>query len=61
MKMVDIKVIAKNMAIKPGKMKKAELIRTIQAQEGNFQCFQTGLADSDCDQVQCCWRSDCMA
>ena len=55
----EIRTIAKNMNINPGKMKKAELIKTIQVQENNAPCFQT--AESFCDQIGCCWRSDCLA
>ena len=54
----DIKVIAKKMGIQAGKIKKADLIRTIQAAEGNTACFQTGVMES-CGQENCCWRSDC--
>ena len=54
----EIRMIAKNMNINPGKMKKADLIKTIQVQENNTPCFQS--ADSSCDQTGCCWRSDCL-
>jgi hypothetical protein len=54
----EIKVIARRMGLQAGKMKKAALIRTIQAAEGNNPCFQTGAMES-CDQENCCWRSDC--
>ncbi len=58
MKMTEIKVIAKQMGIKPGKKKKADLIRTIQNEEGNTACFMT--EKDECDQMQCSWRDDCM-
>ena len=58
MKMPDVKKKAKELGISPGKMRKVELIRAIQANEGNSQCYQTGL--SSCDQTGCCWRSDCL-
>ncbi|OGR06859.1 MAG: hypothetical protein A2511_17405 [Deltaproteobacteria bacterium RIFOXYD12_FULL_50_9] len=59
MKMNEIKEKAKQMGIKPGKMSKADLIRSIQAQEGNDPCFQT--AKENCDQVQCCcWSKECL-
>lgn len=55
----DIKTKAKQMGIQlAGKMKKADMIRTIQVAEGNSPCFQTGV--TSCDQENCCWRSDCM-
>ncbi len=59
MKVTDIKAIAKSMDIKPGKMRKAELILAIQEAEGNFPCF--GTAEGSCDQIQCIWREDCLA
>ena len=34
-----------------------ELIRQIQAAEGNTVCFKT---KSACDQTKCCWRSECL-
>ena len=54
----EIKAIAKKMGISVGKMKKADLIRTIQETEGNTPCFQTGNMGT-CGQENCCWRSDC--
>jgi ABC-type uncharacterized transport system substrate-binding protein len=54
----EIKTIAKKMGIQAGKIKKADLIRTIQNAEGNTPCFQSGA--TSCDQMNCCWRSDCM-
>lgn len=55
----DVRAKAKEMGIQLGnKMKKADMIRTIQIAEGNNPCFQTGV--TSCDQVNCCWRSDCM-
>ena len=55
----EIQAIAKKMGIQSKKMKKVDLIRTIQTTEGNNPCFQTGVITS-CDQMHCCWRSDCM-
>ena len=54
----EIQGIAKKMGLKAGKMKKMDLIRTIQAAEGNAPCFQTGAASS-CGQENCLWHSDC--
>ena len=59
MKMADIQNKAKSLGIKPSKMKKADLIRSIQSQEGNFSCFQTS-ANGQCSQESCCWRDDCL-
>jgi hypothetical protein len=58
MKVQEVKELAKGMGINPGKMKKQELVRTIQEKEGNFPCFQT--AGDRCDQESCTWRSDCL-
>jgi hypothetical protein len=54
----EIKSIAMSLGIKPGKLKKAELIKAIQLQEGNFDCFGTAIA-AECDQTACVWRKDC--
>ena len=58
MKLEEIKEIAKQHDIKVGKLKKAELVRAIQAAEGNEVCFETGKADQ-CGQENCLWRGDC--
>lgn len=58
MNVKEIKDIAQKMDINPGKMKKTDLIRTIQMKEGHMPCYQTD-AES-CDQMECCWRSDCL-
>ena len=54
----DIKKIVVQRGINPKKMKKAEMIRAIQEQEGNFPCFET--AADYCDQDDCMWREDCL-
>ena len=54
----EIQGIAKKMGLKAGKMKKGDLVRSIQSSEGNTACFQTGVLSS-CDQENCLWRSDC--
>lgn len=59
MKMPEVRSKAQQLGIKPGKMNKTELIRTIQMQEGNSPCF--GTAMSQCDQAACCWRADCLS
>jgi hypothetical protein len=58
MKMEEVKEIAKGLGIKPGKMKKSDLIQEIQRAEGNEDCYNTGRADS-CGQDSCAWREDC--
>ena len=59
MNMTQIKSIAKEQGIKPGKLRKTELIRTIQAAEGNPQCFNTNFS-AECGQEECLWREDCV-
>ncbi len=60
----EIKKIALQKGVKPGKMKKADLIRAIQGQERNMTCFGsaanpiTGV--NPCDIEGCCWHSDCV-
>ena len=58
MNMTEIKSIAKDRGIKCGKMNKTELVRAMQQQEGNAECFNTGVANR-CGQDNCLWISDC--
>ena len=58
MKIDEIRVIAKRMDVKTGKMKKGEIIRAIQEAEENLICFDTAKADA-CGQARCLWRDDC--
>ena len=58
MKIEEVRSLAKSRGIHTGKLSKAVLIRTIQAEEGNFDCFATAY-DGVCDQESCLWRSDC--
>lgn len=59
MKMPDIKRKAKSLGINAGRMKKADLILSIQRAEGNTACFGTGT--EACPYNDCCWRSDCIS
>ncbi len=54
-----LRSIAKEHGIKAGRMAKADIIRTIQRVEGNFECFKTAL-DGHCDQGGCAWREECL-
>ena len=58
MKMEDIKKKAKKLGINAGKMKKAELIHTIQRTEGNTPCYGHS-NNGSCPYTNCCFRSDC--
>ena len=59
MQIQTLRNIAKDRGIKAGRMAKAEIIRTIQRLEGNFDCFKTAV-DGHCDQGGCAWREDCL-
>jgi hypothetical protein len=59
MKLEQIKEIAKQYDVRVGRLKKAELIRSIQAAEGNEICFETGKS-AECGQADCLWRTDCV-
>lgn len=58
MKMPDVRQKARTLGITPGKMKKVDLIRAIQATEENPQCY--GNSNGRCDQMDCCFRTDCL-
>lgn len=59
MKLEKIKHIAMEMGLKPGRIKKAALVRAIQQAENNPCCFGTGQAVV-CGQEGCLWRPDCV-
>lgn len=58
MNVEEVRTIARNHGLKPAKLKKAELIRHIQTEEGNYSCYATA-GDGACDQTECLWRTDC--
>jgi len=58
MKWRQIQTKGKELELNTTGMKKAELIRSIQKAEGNFDCF--GTAEDYCDQWECCFRSLCL-
>jgi hypothetical protein len=58
MKVDEIREIAKKRGLKPGKQKKAELVRAIQDAEGNVACYSTRKS-GECGQDGCLWRDDC--
>lgn len=60
MNVTEIREIAKQHGVKPGKLNKATLIRKIQSAEGNFDCFGTAV-NGNCDQSDCLWRKDCFS
>lgn len=58
MKLEYVRSIAKSRGVHPGKLSKTALIKAIQTDEGNFDCFATAYA-GECDQEDCIWREDC--
>ncbi len=55
----ELKRFAQRYEIDPQRLSKAEIIRSIQRKEGNFDCFgSTPLGI--CDQPLCLWREDCL-
>ena len=58
MKLQHIREMAQELEISTGKMKKSEIIRTIQRKEHNIDCFDTGNS-SRCGQDTCLWQEDC--
>jgi hypothetical protein len=58
MNMKEIKTIAAERGVVPGKLKKAELVRAIQKAENNPECFMIGMLDQ-CVEYDCLWRGDC--
>ena len=60
MKLQDIRTIARHLHIKSNGQSKTDLIRTIQLQEGNFDCYGSA-SSGECDQSGCTWRDDCFA
>lgn len=58
MKLTEVKELAAQRGLNTDKMKKAEIIRAIQAAEGNTVCFDTGTV-VECGQADCLWRADC--
>lgn len=58
MGMPEIKLKAQSLGISPGKMKKPELIHTIQVTEGYEPCF--GRSDGQCGSTDCCFIKDCL-
>jgi hypothetical protein len=60
MKIIEIRNRAKALGLKNvGKIKKGDLIRSIQRAEGNSACFGSP-GRFECPQMECCWREDCL-
>ncbi len=59
MGMPEIRMKARSFGLIPGKMKKPELIHTIQVAEGYTPCF--GRSDGQCGNSGCCFMRDCLS
>ena len=59
MKMNEIRKMATAQGIQPKKLPKAALVKAIQLNEGNFDCFGSASAGI-CDQTNCIWNKDCI-
>jgi len=60
MNMQSVREIAKQRGVPSGKLSKTELVRSLQQEEGNFDCFAKAY-DGYCDQSECLWREDCLS
>lgn len=58
MGMPEIRIKAKALGLKTGKIKKADLIHAIQIAEGCTPCF--GKSDGHCPYIDCCFMVDCL-
>jgi len=58
MKLENVRSIARSHSIRPCRLSKSDLTRTIQTENANFNCFATA-ASGTCDQMYCLWREDC--
>lgn len=59
MNMQEIRKITQEKHVAPGHLRKADLIRSIQRREGNFDCFKSAM-EGICSQLDCIWRKDCL-
>ena len=60
MNMKVIRKTAKTRGVSLGKLGKTELVRMLQREEGNFDCFSKAYSGY-CDQSACLWREDCLS
>jgi hypothetical protein len=60
MEFKEIRKMAKGMGVKTHRMKKTDVIRTIQREEQNFDCYATDRVHH-CEEPTCLWRRDCLS
>jgi hypothetical protein len=58
MTFAEIKRIAIELGIRVVGVKKADIVRAIQTQEGNIPCFASGKV-TECGQPHCSWAAAC--
>ena len=58
MTLPEIKLKAMALGLKPGRMKKTDLIHTVQIAEGYTPCF--GYSKGSCGHTDCCFMDDCL-
>ncbi len=55
-----IRKMANTMNINTYRMKKVDIIRAIQREENNIECYGTERANN-CNELTCLWRDDCLS
>jgi hypothetical protein len=60
MKFQEIQKTATRMNLPAYRVKKTDLIRSIQRAEGNFDCYGTDRIET-CEEHACLWKKDCFA
>jgi hypothetical protein len=58
MTFAEIKKVATEQGIRVVGVKKVDIVRAIQRQEGNTPCFASGKI-AECGQVHCLWAATC--
>ncbi|MCX6554547.1 MAG: Rho termination factor N-terminal domain-containing protein [Candidatus Aminicenantes bacterium] len=58
MKVTEIRKYAREKGVDPGRMRKTELIRAIQAAENNPTCYKSE-RKYNCPESNCLWEEDC--
>lgn len=59
MKINEVRALGKSMGINSFGKNKVELIKEIQREQGNFDCF--GTAKDYCDPLECLFRASCFS
>ena len=59
MNMNEVRTLGKSLGVNSFGKSKVELIKEIQREQGNFDCF--GTAKDYCDQLECLFRASCFS